>query len=215
MMNNLLRVCVLMVAMTALFAVACDDPESPPPGEPGPSFQNLTERSHVLNNLQAAYNTRSLTKYQELLDANFTFFLAPGDVGGGMPEQWGRTDEVSIHTALFNPNYGGPAPRCTKIIMDVVFEDGLTWTAVTPASAPTETWYTTTVFYDFGFDMEPDTHYSNGPGAKVVFTVRNAGTDDYPHWQLVEMRDLGDLSLRAGTSLTETSSWGQVKALYR
>jgi hypothetical protein len=84
-------------------------------------------------------------------------------------------------------NYSG-ANRCKTITMDLQFESGVQWIEI---DAPNdETWYTTTVFYDFEFDVEPDTQYINNPGAKGQFTVRNAGTDSAPKWRLVEFREL-------------------------
>jgi len=74
----------------------------------------------------------------------------------------------------------------------LVFEpDDLAWVEVQPEDFPTETWYATTVFYTFTFEMEPNTTYIAQNGAKAQFTVRNTGTDQNPHWELVEFRDLG------------------------
>jgi hypothetical protein len=75
--------------------------------------------------------------------------------------------------------------------MDLLWEDGVEWVEVIPESAPDETWYTTTVFYDFTIEVAPDTKYIPYAGAKGQFTVRNAGTDESPNYKLVEFRDLG------------------------
>jgi len=76
--------------------------------------------------------------------------------------------------------------------MDIRAEEGVSWTQFNPASAPSETWYSTTLFYDFKIQIDPNT-YIPLPGAKAVFTVRDAGPrGKYAHhWQLVEFRDLG------------------------
>jgi hypothetical protein len=55
-------------------------------------------------------------------------------------------------------------------------------------------------------------------GAKAIFTVRDAGPNECynHHWQLVEMRDIGDESAMAqNSSATKPTTLGQVKALYR
>lgn len=195
--------------------VACED-DDPVAVVPDSDFQNLTTRGAVLNNIEVANNKRNLVKYEELLDDNFTFFLAAGDVGGGLPPSWARADEVALHTNLFDPNFD--SPRCTGIEMNLVLENGVIWAEITtPPSAPSETWYTTTVFYNFKFLVEPDTQYISLPASKAQFTVRNAGTEDAPRWQLVEMHDLSDESSFAENSavVTEQSTWGQVKAIFR
>jgi hypothetical protein len=201
------------------FLAACGEDENPviPPPGGSPEYENLTEREHVINNLELSCNDRNLSRYDELVDDNFTFHFSPGDVGGTIPAQWGRTDEMAAATGLFCRTGCDPGvPLCRSIRMDVKFEDGVTWDAVVPLSTPTETWYTTTVFYEFTVEIEPDVTYIAVPGARAQFTVRNAGTDESPQWRLVEWRDLGDGAIVVqGPASTEASTWGSIKALYR
>ena len=184
-----------MLASALLVAACSDDPTSPPP-PPGQTGElNLTQRWHVLNNIEYAYQTRRPDVYDELLNADFTFFFSPGDVGSGIPESWGRTEELEATTRLFNSNQQSvpPAdPVCRSIRLDVVFEeDAINWVEFEPEAFPGESWYSTTVFYTFTFEMEPNTTYIAQNGAKAQFTVRNTGTEQNPHWELVEFRDLG------------------------
>ncbi len=65
------------------------------------------------------------------------------------------------------------------------------WSPVVPDAYPDETWYTTTVFYNFQIDVDPDTQYQPAANSKAQFTVRNIGSDAAPQWRLVEFRDLG------------------------
>jgi len=196
-MNKSQRITGLMVcglAVVVLMPLGCGDDSPTTPAGDGSAFLNLTQKWHVLNNIEVAYNKRDLTKYDALLDDNFTFFLSPGDVGGSIPSQWGRADEILYNSRLFDPNYSG-AHRCRSIEMDLNLPDDkstIPWTEITPASAPDETWYSTTVFYRFRFEMDPDTHFESVAGAKGEFAVRNAGTPEQPHWQLVEFRDLAE-----------------------
>ena len=195
------------------FDCACDPAYCPE------KFENLSQKWHVLNNLELAINQRRLDRYNELLDENFTFFLASSDVGGGLPAQWDRTVEINANTNLFASDPPDPLPRCKDIDLDIHWEDAegkpvVTWIEITTPGG--ETRYTTTVFYDFQVDVEPDLTYINNPGSKAQFTVRNAGTEEVPLWKLVEMHDLGGPELVARrSSSTAQSTWGQVKALYR
>jgi hypothetical protein len=204
------------LSMTCYNTVDCDDCGGfirPPAQTP----KDLTDKSHVLTNVELAYNKRRIDWYQKVLDQNFTFFIWTGDVNGGPSTIWNRADEVDINTKLFDQN--NTELPCQSIFMDIRTEDGLSWIEVTPESAPTETWYQTTLFYDFKFEISPNT-YIPLTGAKAVFTVRDAGTfGEYDHhWQLVEMSDLGDATMastRMSAASTEPTTWGKVKSLYR
>jgi hypothetical protein len=214
----------MLVAGTALF-VACDENEGIcadccegcPPPPPTHEFKALTEREDVLNNIELSYNKRRIAPHDELLDPNFTFFFSPGDVGGNIPEQWGRVDEMAVTTRLFDSGLNQPPyPTCRSIRMDLKFESGVVWVEVIPSDFPDEVWYTTTVYYEFTFEMEPDMTYIAVPGSQAQFTVRNVGTDAAPQWRLVEWRDLASANfaaLRSNTG-TQASTWGTIKALY-
>ena len=189
---------------------ACD-PAFCPTAQSG----NLSQKEYVLRDIEAAYNERRSDWYDALLNPNFTFFLSANDVGSGLPAQWDRATEVLVHSRLLDRNYA-PLPA-DSIYLDIQTEPlNFTWIAFNPASAPNETWYTTTIYYTFRIEIEPDTHIPLA-GSKAQFTVRDTGpyNDDAHHWQLVEMRDLGGANLAAVAGLTEATSWGQVKALYR
>jgi len=206
------------LSMTCDNSLDCDDCGGfrRPPG-PDPPLKNLTQPEDVLVNVEAAYNKRRIDWYNGALDQNFTFFLSTGDVNNGLPASWNRADEVDINTGLFDPN--NTTLPCQSVFMDIRTEDGFSWIEVTPESAPAETWYQATLFYDFKFEISPNT-YIPLTGVKAVFTVRDAGKfGEYDHhWQLVEMRDLGDATMaseRMSSAATEGTTWGQVKSLYR
>ena len=215
-----IRVLSMIAALAVICLIACEDDPADPPVVPPSAFKNLTQREHVLNNVELAYNKRRLDKYDELLDDNFTFFLYAGDVGGDVPESWLRDTEIQANTNLFSKDpLPAPYKQVLSILMDVQWEDDqgnpdVVWVEFTPPGL-TESWYTTTVRYDFKIELEGDLTYFNNPGATAQFTVRNAGTADAPQWRLVEMRDLGANLLASSAAATESSTWGSVKALYR
>ncbi len=191
MLKRLTLLCAIAILVASVASCIFDPSEDKKKPVPDNPFFNLTEREHVLYNIETSYNKRRIDYYNGLLDANFTFFLSPGDVGGGLPESWNRADEIDVNTKLFDKN--NTELPCQSIFMDLRIEDGVSWISITPASAPTETWYQTTLYYDFKFEISPNT-YIPLTGARAVFTVRDAGpTGKYDHhWQLVEFRDLGD-----------------------
>ncbi len=208
----------LLVCLTVV-PLGCGDSGTNPPPPPSGGYDAPATREMVLQNLQRSYNERNVTEYTKILDDGFVFFLSDGDVNGGLPSQWGRDVETDANTHLFSEieDPMGRWPLCTAIQMDVVFENGVTWTPVpNPAAAPDETWYTTTCFYDFQIAIAPDIRFIPTPGSQAQFTVRNAGTETKPSWRLVDMRDLGGAVLAGKHAFaSESATWGSVKALFR
>ena len=193
----------------------CDD--CPPPIPPVKQ-EDLTERWHVLNNIEYAYSKRNPNVYDALLSEEFAFFFDEGDVGGEIPAQWNRIEEFSATAGLFTSNAQTEPPAdpvCKQIKLDLVFDkDNLGWVDTLPEDFPDQTWYTTTVNYTFTFQMDGDLTYIQN-NAKAQFTIRNTGTVDAPHWELTEFRDLGQSSVTSNTSeVSQTSTWGQIKSLY-
>jgi hypothetical protein len=169
-----------------------------------------------LNQLEAAWNERSTGKLDDILDDHFTFYFADGDVGGEIPTQWGRSDELQTSHDLFVSNSQPIAtgPACTSLHVDLSTSN-LQWIEIIPEDYPAEIWYATTVSYSAWFEMENEVTFIITPGAKAQFIVRNVGSEDAPDYQLVEWRDLG--SSLAGSAQNATSSeanWGGIKALY-
>jgi hypothetical protein len=195
--GEIMKTLTLVVMLLGILVVtACEDDPIRPSTSSGLVRENLSQRWHVLNNIEYAYKTRRIDIYDELLNANFTFYFSPGDVNGGSPVTFNRAEEKDATGRLFISNEQTqnppPDPVCRTIRLELVFEPGeLIWVEVHPQAFPTETWYATTVFYTFTFEIEPNTTYIAQNGAKAQFVVRNTGTDQNPHWQLVEFRDLG------------------------
>jgi hypothetical protein len=174
-------------------------------------YHALTSRRAVLYDLERAWINRDAAKIDELLDDNFVFYFSPGDVGN-TPEQWGRVDEMATSTALFESNTVTPAngPVCTSVQVDIQFSNVTTWVEIVPESYPDEIWYSAVVFYGFVFEMEGDLTFIAAPGSKMQLTVRKVGNQ----WRLVEWRDIGS-SLATAGGVSQATTWGSIKALYR
>lgn len=203
-----------------VFSGCGDDPVQPPipPVDPWP---DPSAKESVLYYVQRAYNERNSGRYEQILDDGFKNFLSDGDVNNGLPEQWDLAQEKTVTRNLFSKTQVGDLPLVKSINMDLLYENGVTWTEVVPTSAPTETWYSASVYYSFQIlvhydQIDEDIVYYPPGSSKAQITVRNAGTDSKPDWKLVEFRDLGGGSLATlRMASTEQTSWGKVKALYR
>jgi hypothetical protein len=205
-----------MMALAALALVSCEDDPQRPTG-PIPTLPEAIAREDVLTLLQSACNDRHVTLYSKVLDADFTFYFAPGDVGGRVPPDWGRAEEMDAVGRMFKDSGSPGYPRVTSLSMDIDFETTIQWVEVIPASGAQESWFSATCFYDMVMAVSTGDDYITVPGTKAQFTVRNAGTEAEPKWRLVEMRDLGaptPAPLAAAAS-TEKVTWGGAKALFR
>ncbi|HXV14713.1 MAG TPA: hypothetical protein VEC56_10965 [Candidatus Krumholzibacteria bacterium] len=203
------------VILLLLLLSACeDDPAQPQGNQRAQTFQALTTREAVLNNLELAWTKRNVDKIDELLDDDFTFYFSQGDVGGGLPPSWGRAAELAATTALFISNSSPPpsGPVCTRVLVDIALDDAI-WTEVPgPVAALGEVWYSATVSYTATFEMEPDDTYITVPGATAEFIVRQVEDDQ---WRLVEWHDLpGDAVGPAFAAAVGESTWGSIKYLY-
>jgi len=207
-------VAVILFSAFALVVGCEDDPTTPPSGNSA-KLLPLTTREAVVNNIEVAWNQRKPGAIDDLLDENYTFYFAPGDVGGGIPPSWDRATDLAATTALLQSNTvppTPPAPVCRQVAVDLDL-DGLTWTetpVAASASTPAEIWYTTTVSYTFTFEMEPDQTYIAVPGSKAQFKVREVEGG----WRLVEWRDLGGNTAATASEAGESPTWGKVKSVY-
>src|SRR5512132_1585240 len=101
-----MRYNAMLVMFACLAFVACEDDDIIDGCDPCPPptrvYLDRSQMWHVLNNIELAYNQRKINPYETLLDDNFTFFLATGDVGGSVPESWGSAVEVQANANLFS-----------------------------------------------------------------------------------------------------------------
>lgn len=215
-------IAALLGLVGMLFVSACDDDPLPPCPDCGgfPTFkqEDLTERWHVLNNIEFAYRERQPDVYDGLLDSDFVFYFSPSDKAEGLPESWTRVDDLDATTGLFLSNQQGDPPSdpiCRSMRLDIYYErESLTWVEFHPSAYPTETWYTTTAFYTFTFEVEPNTTYIALNGARAEFVVRNNPQGGHDHWELIELHDLGDSAPPKSPQSTQEATWGAIKFLY-
>lgn len=165
------------------------------PEDPPPPFEDLTQKEHVLINLQRAYNQRVYNEYNKLLDADFVFFFDLGDVGGNggtIPEQWTREAELNATANMFNPNYTGSPHPITAIDLTLDGLSNLVWVPMQPQDPKFagETWYFTTVPYNFNIQAQPDITYIQSGNPKAQYTVRSIDIDGTTYWRLVQWRDI-------------------------
>jgi hypothetical protein len=63
-------------------------------------FLLRTSPENVLENLKRCYKQREVAEYESLLAQDFTF--QPSEEDDEIPDQWGRNQEIAIHTNMFD-----------------------------------------------------------------------------------------------------------------
>ena len=210
---------VLLIAL--LVFIGCSDSDDPVVGPdpivPPPSFQDLSEKEHVIDNLVLSYTRRDLDELDALLDAGFFFYFSSADVVNlGVPPSWGRADEMIASNSILADGSTGPDSIVT-IDLEIPY-DTLHWDEtlfVTPQGI--ETRYVTTLSYDFTFKTAGDITFA-GSSMEAIFTVRNAGSVDAPEWRLIRWEDLGGTAAvtngPTGSSAVAETTWGLAKWYY-
>jgi hypothetical protein len=197
--------------------IACADDSTTAPAPGPPKIQDPQDPIDVLYNVQLSYNQRNIAQYDKLLDTDFVFYPSAKDVVAGLPDHWGRAEDVLYTSRMFDKGYTG-AYRMKSITFDVDFENGVQWVAIVPDAHPKETWYATTGYYTFDIVIDPDTHYLTERGSRAEFVVRDTSADATPSYRLVELHDLGPPVTpppSVETASVGSATLGSVKALYR
>lgn len=167
----------------------------------------------MLQNLELAYNDMNIVEYRKIFDAeNFIYFFYSGDVGGSVPVQWGYAEETQSAANMFSRAGGIENNPILAIDLTLVDLETATWVEITdPEGFPGETWYETTVVYDFTIETANATNYITAGDPACVFTVRKIDGV----WKLVRWRDRSNLGFaRRSPGGVEVTTWSKLKALY-
>lgn len=171
-----------------------DKPDKPPTSQ-YKCLEVTCPRDNVLVNLQSAYNDRSIQRYDELLDADFTFFFSPTDVQNGTvsSDYWSRAAEINANKNMFDPNYSNPLQEPVQDIdLLLTYPAGDDqWTQITPEDQikyPGETWYQKIVGYNLTVQLPGDFQYV-GLNKQAAFVLRAATADSKQTWKIVVWRD--------------------------
>jgi len=201
----------LLCALGLIAFAGCSDSHDPVgPGPQPPRYKNLTEKWHVLFNMQLACNTKDIVHYKELLDPNdFVFFFAPGDVGGNIPPSWGYTEEVAAATNMFNKGGGVNNNPILRIDLELVDFMDAVWVEFDPVGQPGV--YQVVVNYKFSIDTENALVYISTSNSRAQFRVRKDGGGK---WRLVQWNDIDGRGALLSGSGVQPLTWGKLKELY-
>ena len=193
------RIAALALAGMFVFGLnSCilDPPEDEPDKPPTSQYKCLEvtcPRDNVLVNLQSAYNDRNISRYDELLDADFVFYFSTEDVLNGTVEYWSRAAEINANKNMFDPNYSNPNQEPVQDINLVLTypEGDDQWTQITPEDQvkyPGETWYQKIVGYNLTVQLPGDFQYV-GLNKQAAFVLRAATKDTKQSWKIIVWRD--------------------------
>lgn len=180
---------ILLCVFVTVFVVACSDDEDVFTPKPDSPFKNLTARDDVLHNLELAYNQRNIIQFNRLLDHEFIFYFSQAAHGSGsIPNSWGRLEEISVTTNMFNPNLRGRM-RVVNIDLQLTkIEDD--WTEIPQVDE--DSWYSMEVVYSITVQTASGVDYT-AEDLRAEFTVREAAPmgETEKIWRVIRWRDIG------------------------
>jgi hypothetical protein len=184
---------LLSLVVAAGLTTSCIlDPKEEKGGGEDPTpvvFKDLSQKDHVLYNLELAYNERDFIEYNKLLDDSFVFIFSEADFNNGDVEfsQWDRADEFAVNEKILDPNLAGDK-RVISIDLDIEYADD-NWTEQPPNEVhPDESWFFQTVVYNLTIKTADDwEHRANG--LRAQFYIRWATYDKGEHWRIILWRD--------------------------
>ena len=181
---------------------------------PSTPTYTLTTKSQLFSDLTKAFNRHDPAAYAKLLDHNFVFYLSAFDQTTGA--EWDRATEVDYTSKLLDLDYDGSL-QCDSVYFAFHYDlPYITYHVFTPASAPNESWYQTTLSCSFLFHFGLGVTFGSASNNTMTFVIRNAGTESAPVWKFVEIHDNGSPELGSGGKDGDVylMSLGRVKALY-
>jgi hypothetical protein len=196
MKRIILAVTVLAVSMLASNSCILDpkNDKDPPPIDTTRTFKNLSQRDHVLINLETAYNQRHFNQFEKLLDANFTFFFSQTDIDSNFvqDESWGRDRELRAAGHMFDPTFAPPnrAPidRIDLSLSYAIGEDKWAREEGTPDKHPGEDWFEKTAIYNMTIQAGQDQFISTNIRASFIVRYAEIAPGD-SIWRMVAWRD--------------------------
>ncbi len=121
--NTKLTAALVIILVAGLFAVTgCIlDPEKDPEPEPvpPPAWGDLTEKEHTLKNLVQSYTYRDIEHYQELLHAEYVWFLQDGDYEPGEDNYFVRQKDINMTSNMFDAANAQYEPVIDKLTLDI------------------------------------------------------------------------------------------------
>lgn len=196
-MRKLLHSAVLLSLLVFGVTSCILDPKNEPDppgggGGGGGQFEDLSERDHVLINLEEAYNTKNYNEYARLVDDDFSFFFSKTDIDSGFVKQtsWGKASELNATKNMFSrfaPPGRQPIDDINLTLTYTPGEDVWTRDPGEPGNHEGEDWYERTVSYNMSIRAGEDTFISNNITAS--FVVRNASTEGDTIWRIIAWRD--------------------------
>jgi hypothetical protein len=184
---------IVLVVAAGLTTSCILDPKEEKVGDPPApvEFKDLSEKDHLLFNLELAYNERDMDRYAELLDDNFTFYFSDADYNDPdhpTPQQWNRDTEIGANSRILNRDLPGDNKVVSIDLKLGYVADN--WTEEPENQVhPGESWYRKTVDYDLRINTAASWELK-ALDKKAQFTVR--WDEDKGMWQIVMWHDLGD-----------------------
>jgi len=198
--RNIIRIALVALMAGGLLNSCILDPKNEKndddDGGTSTPYEDLTQRDHILINLDKAYNEMNINEYRNLLAPgdDFTFFFSQADIDSGHVENssWGRAAEESATHNMFNrvpsKDEGFVIDRIDLRLDYTPGEDVWVLDAGAPGNHEGEDWYERTVTYNMTITAGNDSFISTDIIASFVIKLVDMGGGDM-RWKIIAWRD--------------------------
>lgn len=202
------RSLLLWLILALAFGAGCNEESTRPQDDDNELIlPALTSPASIVSALEILYNedhsdSDRLAGYATLLDSSFVFHFQANDIG--LPQSWGREDELAAHAGMFGAQSGGDIYMLELRITHDSAED------LSPPEVGREGWqeiFATNVYLRLMFNPE-DGLEVNGGQAEFKFPPAKDGL-----FKLADWTDLPRPGALRSTSV-DPSTWGGIKAMF-
>lgn len=217
-MNRRKALTLLLATPAALVAVGCTNvfsPETKIPLRPIPPPPRVApwSSSELVERLRLAYQKKDWDTFAALLHPDFAFVLsAPAPDGTAT---WGRAEELAIHRRMFRPGSiaGAEAqlpPELWLTSVDIVISGATGWESLPDPGGPWEhALYNARVFFETQGDRDFRVESQQEFVVRVDLSVPPGEPGRFLLYRWIEHGPA------TGPVLSTSSSWSEVKLLYR
>ena len=190
------RIALVPLMAAGLMTSCLLDPENKkgPGSDPTPTvYEDLTQKDHVLLNLDKAYNEMNIDEYKRLLVNEFTFFFSQEDIDSNLVQNvsWGRLAEEEATSNMFNrvpsTKEGFVIDRIDLRLDYTPGDDVWIREVGSPGNHEGEDWYERTVTYNMTITAGDESFISVDIIAS--FVIKQVDVNGAMIWKIVAWRD--------------------------
>jgi len=208
------------ITLIAICMAASCSKEAELPLDPGllSEYEDLTQKDHVLLNLESAYEDMNVDECRRLLDDKFTFFFSQTNYDSGLVDtlSWGMSSEEAATSNMFgrrpSKDGGMVIDRINLVLNYAPGEDAWVLDPGAPGNHEGEDRYERTVRYDMAVTANGGRASFACSDIVALFVIKKVVVDGLTVWKIFTWRD--DITIDPKRPDIHDQTWGQLKSMF-